>query len=190
MAISFYQQDLIAAVWSRATIDARSDADLAEHEYVLKLGQSYGNGSVKCIALNLDIDPQLWILMTHHENWKYCQLEARILPPLAAALGAGGTCENGTAATMVSPFELAGFLGGTLSQGGAYSPLNRLPFSFCMSAATSFVERFASARGVERLLLVPSAWCGFFFDVAWDLTALGISARDGTIYALCATDTD
>ena len=190
MTLSFHEQDRITAIWSRARVVSRPDIDVAPHEYVRMLGEAYGNGSVTCIRLELEIDHSIWTLLTHHENWKYTQLERHILPALAKALNADGTCDPDAAMTAVSIFELTGILGATLSQGGAYSPINRLPFSRSMSSATSFVDLFAQARGVAPLLVVPNSWCGFFFDVAWDLTVLGISARERAIFALCATDTD
>jgi hypothetical protein len=192
MTLRFHEQDRIAAIWSRARVVSRPDVDVAEHDYVRMLREAYGTGSVTCVRLDLEIDPSIWTLLIHSENWKYAKLMQHILPPLAAALKADGTraADAADAFEPVSTFSLAGILGAKLSSGGAYTPLNRWPFSRSMALATSFVDEFAQARGVEQLLLLERSWCGYFFDVAWDLTVLGISAREGAICALCATDTD
>jgi hypothetical protein len=89
-----------------------------------------------------------------------------------------------------SPYLIAGDWARALMAGGAYKSFNRGG-----RAALTIAERARFALFEDRfedvqIYRASVPWSAWFFDVAWDMTWVGIDKRDFSAWVLCLTDTD
>ena len=87
-------------------------------------------------------------------------------------------------------YVLEGELANTLMSGGAYAK-----FAGSGAEAKVLARRFCEDLFSERyedvvVFETYRPWSGWFFDVAWDFTWIGVDKRQRTVWVLCVTDTD
>jgi hypothetical protein len=87
-------------------------------------------------------------------------------------------------------FELAARLAGHLYSGGANSKTGARTPAECLRLAGSFVDEASGADMGMMGFFGDTAWCEFFHDVAWDVTAVILSPARSRATVLLATDTD
>jgi hypothetical protein len=184
----FFETAKIEAAWADASArisDAPRPPVVAK--YIDELRGLYG--SVVYAELELNLDSGVAALAAHVENWKFSRLLERIwdvravaqaLPPLP---GRGGDLSSRF--RRVDVFDLAAFLGRTLHQGGAYTAglVDRsAALALGSDAARELIE------GVEAACISENAWCGFFYDLAWDRSVVVL--LPGRVRILLASDCD
>ena len=190
--IKFYQVREISDAWRQANAQAQHHSDERITRYTSALAAEYTNGSVMCVSIDLTLSEEVFALADHHENWKYSQLLERLWDVDAVTAQLPGTHNHSGDAIKhfqrADCFELTSFLASALFNGGAYSRQTR-SVSGCFELAVPCMEALTEG-GLCAVLLANTAWCEFFFDVAWDRSVVIANARRKQVNVLLATDTD
>ena len=89
-----------------------------------------------------------------------------------------------------SPYLLAGDWARTLMNGGAYKKYEKGGKSAKELAERACADAFQERFEDVEVFRCATAWSDWFFDVAWDMTWIGVDKRKLELFLLCLTDTD
>ena len=162
------------------------------NEYTQSLGKSYSNGSVvaKVFSLkndNIDKEYTVEIILRS-------LLASRLLAHKVVVQAFNGYRtidgfgEKQDFCEMI-PYELPGYLGSVIQNGGAYSSCKPDMKNFYLGLSVALE---ISDNDLNNLYVVSShsAWSSFFKDVAWDYTLIAYNKLRNEIVVLMATDED
>lgn len=179
--------------WTEVQITPLSVDDPRLVAVMDELRRSHCNGGALLGRFAIDApDSWRWLLSRNRLGEGFIELFLRA-PLFGETLG----CAPGelhptdvTSFRMETPFVSVGRLASVLSSGGAYlafeggdSVLLEMVRAF---VAAAFEDRYSDIRAFES----HEPWCGWFHDVAWDLSFLWFDAKAGVLTVLLITDTD
>jgi hypothetical protein len=184
--------DAADAYWRSAKLECveRKMDKLAE--YVKLLETKYTNGKVvaRVFSIQVDTDSREFIIVDLLRSL----LASRLLVNHTVKQSFGGyRLIEGFGEkhdfTEMTPYELPGYLGSLIQNGGAYS--SNTPdmkyFYLGLSAALEMAD-----NDLNNLYIVSSnlAWSSYFKDVAWDHTVIAYNKLRNEFIVIMATDED
>ncbi len=89
-----------------------------------------------------------------------------------------------------SSYLLAGDWARSLMQGGAYGKFQEGARKAIETGEKACAELFGDRHEEVMVFRTGAAWSGWFYNVAWDMTWVGIDKRERKAWLLCLTDTD
>lgn len=180
------------AMWETLRIDLVSAETPAIDEYVNHLEKYYANGSVKygCFKLG-DSEVLDWYCSRNQLKemlffWKVWEQE-----PIKSFFKLTDIDEDSNKIfEWSSPFVLGGSLAWVLDSGGPYQKPNWGGAKSKELGENAALELISDDYEESLVFEGHSAWCGFFFDVAWDYTWVVLNKKTRLLHVLMATDTD
>ncbi len=179
-------------MWESLRIEQVSHETPAIDEYVSHLGSYYTNGNVKygCFEFG-DSEVLDWYCSRNQLKemlffWKVWEQGS-----VKSFFKLGDVDEDSNKCfEWSSPFVLAGSLARVLDCGGPYLKPNWGGAKSKELAEKAALELIANDYEESLVFECNSAWCSFFFGVAWDYTWVVLNKRTRLLHVLMATDSD
>lgn len=189
----FYEVSKIREIWTE--ISFQRCVFPAGDAYAKALAAEFTNGSVHYCMFRASNYGSLPDLFTY-DNWKYSLVHKLIwdhpdivehLPKLETSGISDDTF------THTEFFSHVSFLASALNSGGAYSEKRSTVAQKRSHLDLAFAAVAALLPDPEPFPLVLESqdpWCDYFYDIAWDLSAITWSATTRCFGLFIATDTD
>ena len=180
------------AMWESLRIEFLSAERIAISDYVAHLGKYYSNGCVKygCFKLG-DSEVLDWYCSRNQLKellffWKIWEQE-----PIKSFFKLREIDEDSNREfEWSSPFVLGGSLAWVLDCGGPYKKPSWDGAKSKELGEEAALELIENDYEESLVFKSHSAWCGFFFDVAWNYTWVVLNKKTRLLHILMATDTD
>ncbi|ELR11858.1 uncharacterized protein ACA1_273490 [Acanthamoeba castellanii str. Neff] len=168
-------------------------------ELMRRMGQLYLNGGVLFARLAALSDARLdWFVRRGRVH------EIKLLEHLLASnvlLAALPEVKEGNCYLMEDPIEapewvecpsneLADCFADQLQWHGAYTSWEEGRDEAIRIGQRACNDLFGSRTGEQLIFTSTRPWCGWFLDVAWDFTCIGVDLGTRQAWLLCATDSD
>ena len=179
-------------MWEALHIEAIQETSPSIDEFVRHLSEYYTNGSVKygCFKLG-DSDIFDWYSSRNQLKemlffWRIWEQE-----PIKKFFELNDINENSNKQfEWTSPFILGGTLAWVLSRGGAYKRPSWGGENSKAIGESAALDLIGNNYDDSLVFESHTAWCDYFYDVAWDYTYVVLNKKTRVLHIMIATGTD